>query len=110
CNQLIELQMVVAETAWDRRAPGEIILHERANHIALEPLLMVYHVIRNSNSLGDAARVVDIVERAAPALHRFRHAGMRGQPSLVPQLHRQTDDIVAFCTQYGRYGRGIDST
>ena len=68
-QKLIKLQMVVAKTARDGSATRKILLDERAHHIALKPLLVIDHVIRNADGLGDAARVVNIVQRAATALH-----------------------------------------
>ena len=58
-------------------------------------------------SLRHAARVVDVVERAAASLHRLRHALVSGQAALVPQLHGQADDVVPLGAQHGRDGGGI---
>src|SRR5580693_2404758 len=88
-QKLIELEMIVAEAAGDGSAPGKILFHERADNLALETLLMIDYVIRNADVLGDAAGVVDIVERAAASLHGLRHAFVTGEASLVPELHGQ---------------------
>ena len=108
-QQLIELQMIVAEAARNRRAPGKILLDKRPHHIALETLLLIDHVVRNAERLGDAAGVVNIVERAAAALHRLGHALVAGQAALVPELHGQANDVVPFGAQHGRDGGGVHS-
>jgi hypothetical protein len=106
-QKLIELEMIVAEAAGDGSAPGKILFHERADNLALETLLMIDYVIRNADVLGDAAGVVDIVERAAASLHGLRHAFVTGEASLVPELHGQADDGVSLGAKHGRDGGGI---
>ena len=62
----------------------------------LEALLLVDDVVGNAEMLGHAARVVDIVERAAAAgLGRVGNAVLAGQPRLVPELQREADDDCA---------------
>ena len=76
-KQLVELEVVVAERARDGRAPGEIFVDEGADDIVLEALLLVDDVIGDAQVLGDAAGVVDVVERQQrPAL------GWSGMPCL----------------------------
>ena len=101
--------MVVAQAAGDRRASRQILFDERLHDLALESVFMIDHVIRDAESLGDTARVVDIVERAAAALHCFRHAFVPSQTALVPQLHGQADDVVSLGAKHGRDGRRVDS-
>ncbi len=48
--------------------PCEIIVHKGADHGQLEFALEIDHVIRDRQVLGNAARVVDIVDRAATVL------------------------------------------
>jgi hypothetical protein len=103
-KQLIELQMIVAEAAWNRRASGQILLHEGTNHIALETVFVVDHVIRNANGLGYATGIINIVNRTAAALYGLRHALVASQSALVPELHGQADNVVAFGAQHGRNG------
>src|SRR5581483_2608836 len=67
-QQLVELQVVVAKAARNRRAAGEIFLHERLHNVALETLFLVDDVIRDADGLGDTASVVNVVERAATTL------------------------------------------
>ena len=102
--------MIVAQAARDGRASRKILLDERTHHVALEALLVIDHVIRDADGLGDAARVVHVVEGAAASLHRLRHALVPSQTALVPELHGQADDVVAFGAQHGRNGRGVNSS
>ena len=108
-EQLVELQMIVAETARDRRASREIVVDEGPNHIVLEARLLIDDVVRNAKLLGDVAGVVDVVDGAAAALHGLGHALVTGEAALVPELERETDDAVALLAEHGRDGGGIDS-
>jgi hypothetical protein len=68
-QQRIELQVVVAECAGNRRTPSQILAHERLHHLVLEPLLLVHEVVGNPQVLRDTPCVVDIVDGATPALY-----------------------------------------
>src|SRR5207302_7086260 len=105
--QFLKLQMIVAETAWNGRTPGKILFHKRPDNVALEALLVIDHVVRNTDLLSHAAGVVDVVERAAASLHRLGHTLATGESALVPKLHRQTDEAVTLCAQHGRDGGGV---
>ena len=109
-QQLIELEMVVAQAARNRRASRKIVLHERTHHVLLEARLLIDDVVGNAQRLGHAARVVHVVERAAAALYRLGHAVVSGKTALVPELQRQTNDVVALLAQQGRDGGRIHST
>ena len=102
--------MVIAQAARDRRAPGKILRDERTHHVVLEALLLIDDVIRNAERLGHAARVVNVVDRAAASLHRLRHALVTGQAALVPELQRESDDGVALLAQQRGDGGGVDSS
>jgi hypothetical protein len=102
--------MIIAKTARDGRAPGEILLDERPHHIALKALFVIDHVVRDAKGLGNAASIVDIVDRTATALDGFRHAFVSGKTALIPELHGQADNVAPFGTQHGRNGRGVDSS
>ncbi len=102
--------MIVAETAWDGRAPGKVLLNKRTHDVALEPVLVIDHVIRDTDSLGDAPRVIDVVKRTAATGDSFRHAITTSQATLVPQLHGQADKVVPLGAQHGRNGRGVNSS
>ncbi len=109
-KKLVKLQVIVAETARDRCTPGKILLDERTHHIALKALFVIDHVVGDANGLGNTASIVDIVDRAAAALDGFGHAFVSSETALVPELHGQADDVVAFRTQHGRNGRGVNSS
>src|ERR1700721_1076683 len=80
CNdvQLIELQMIVAQAARDGRAAREILRYEWPYDFALEAFFVIDHIIWNTDMLGHAARVVDIVERTASTFDSLRHAFVPG--------------------------------
>ena len=109
-EELIELQMIVAEAAWDRRSSRKILGNERAHHVLLEAFFVIHHVIGNADVLGDASGIVDIVERAAAAGYLLGHALVSGEPPLVPELHGQADKVMPFGAQHGSDGGGIDSS
>src|SRR4029077_13250923 len=80
---------------------------ERADHVSLEALLVIDDVIRDPDLLGNAAGVVDVVEGAAASWYGVGHALVAGEAALVPELHRQADDVVSFGAQHGRDGGGV---
>ncbi len=96
-----ELDLGVARGARDRRLPGQIGGDEGAHDVAAELLLEVEHVVADSQRPGDAARVGQIVQRAASA-------GAAGLARVIPELHREADDLVALLLQEKRGDRGID--
>src|SRR5579871_3623491 len=69
-QQLIELHVIVAKRARDWSAPLHVVVHERADDRILELPLKIDHVVWNAEMLGDAARVMHVVMRAAAMLHR----------------------------------------
>src|SRR4051812_1113298 len=93
-QELVKLQVVVAQTARNRRTAREILAHERANNIPLEPLLMVHDIVRNAQALGDIPGVIDVVHGTAASLHLLGHPLATGEPALVPKLHCQPDQVV----------------
>ena len=60
---------------------------------SLETLLVIDHVVRNTDVLGDAASIVDIVEANSSVLHG-RACRRASQPALVPELHGEADDVI----------------
>src|SRR5258708_23526465 len=101
--------MIVAKTARNRRSSGEILLHERPHYVPLKPLFMIHDVVRNAEVFGAAASVVDVLNRAAAALHLLGHAFASDKAALVPELHGQTDNSVPLSAQHGGDGRRIDT-
>src|SRR6266566_5438682 len=51
-QQLVKLQMVVAQAARDGSASGKIFLHKGTHHVTLKAVLMVDHVIRDVQVFG----------------------------------------------------------
>src|SRR6185295_1138134 len=100
-----ELQLGVARDTGNRSASGEIIFDERANNTSLEFIFEIQHVERNAKVFGHASRVVHVVERAAS--RRLRLLIGRKPPALIPQLHREADDVVPLALQYCRGDRAV---
>ena len=88
--------MVVAETAGNRCASGEVLVHERPNNVTLKAIFLIHHVIGNSQIFRHAARVIHVVNRAASSLYLLRHTFATSKTALVPQLHSQPDHLMAF--------------
>jgi len=76
-EQLVEFQVVVAERAGNGRTPGQVLGNKWPHHILLETLLLVHDVVGNAQVLGNAAGVVDVVQRTAAAA-----LGASGMPCL----------------------------
>src|SRR5664279_912873 len=102
--------MVIAQAARDRRAPGKILRDKWAYHIVLEAILLIDDVIWNAERLSHATRVVNVIDGAAAPLHGLGHALVTGQSALVPQLKRESDDVVALLAQQCRDGGGVHSS
>ena len=79
-EELVELEVVVAEGAGDGGAAGEVLGDEGLDDVGLEALLLVDEVVGDVELLGDAACVVDVVDGAAAALDLLRACprGRRG--------------------------------
>src|SRR5208283_2735199 len=84
-QKLVELQMVIAQAAWNRSAAREVLVDKGANDIVLEARFLVNYVIRNAELLRHITGVVDVVDRAATSLHCLWHAVMTGEATLVPK-------------------------
>jgi len=98
-EELVELEVVVAEGAGDGRAAGEVLADEGLYYFRLETVLLVDDVVRDVELLGYVARVVDVVDAAAAALDGLGHAFVSGKAALVPELEGEADDLVALGTQ-----------
>ena len=105
-EQRIELHVVVAHRARNRRAAREIFLDKRLHHGFLESLLVIHNVVRHAEVLGHALGVINVVERAAALAVRAVAVELR-QAALVPQLHRQADDGKAALLQDRGNGRAV---
>ena len=98
-EQVLELDRHVAVDAGHRRLARDIAFGESVDHRLLEAALVVEHVMRNADPVGDVAGVVDVLPGAAGALP------VRGRPMVV-KLQRHADDVVAlFLQKRGRHRR-----
>src|SRR5688572_16597473 len=87
-EQRRKLQVAVAVSAWDRRATRDVLTDEIRNDRPLELALEVDDVVRDVQAPGHAAGVMEIIEAAAAAISRLAI-------TLVVELHRQTNNLVA---------------
>ena len=101
-EQVAELDRHVAVDAGHRRLAVNVALGETVDHRFLEAALIVEHVMRNADALGDRARVVDVLTRAAGAL-------AVGGGAVVVKLQRDADHVIALGLQQRRGHRGIDA-
>jgi len=108
-EQLIELEVVVAERTGDGSSAGEVVGDEGADDLVLEAVLGVDEVIRNVEVLCDAASVVNIINRAAAALDGLGHAGAASEAALVPELKGEADDGVSLGVEQRSGGGGVDA-
>ena len=101
-QQIAELDRAVALDARHRRLAGGIAVGEIVDHLLAESALVVQHVMRNADPLGDVAGIVDVLPGAAGAL-------AMGGRAMVVELQRDADDVVAFRLQQRGRRRGIDA-
>ena len=92
-----ELHRAVALDARVRRDPGGVRLDVRLDDMGVEVVTEVEHEVVDVELLGDASRVVDVGHRAAS-----------GVGVATPQLHRDTDDLVALLLEQERGNGGVD--
>ncbi len=113
-EELVELEVIVAEGAGNGRAAGEVLGDEGADDLGLEAVLGVDEVVGDAEVLGDVAGVVDVVDGAAAALDGLGHGlavrgAATGEATLVPELEGEADEGVALGVQECGDGGGIDS-
>ncbi len=101
-QQVAELDRLVAVDARHRRLARHVALGEAVDHRFLEAALVVEHVVRNADALGDRAGVVDVLAGAAGAL-------AVGGGAVVVELQRDADDVIALGLQQRGRDRGIDA-
>ena len=94
-EELVELEVVVAEGAGDGGAAGEVLGDEGLDDFGFEAVLLVDDVVGDVELLGYVACVVDVVDGAAAALDGFGHAFVSGEAALVPELEGEADEGVA---------------
>lgn len=91
-EELIELEVIVAEGAGDGGSAGEVLADEGANDFFFEAVLRVDEVVGDAEVLGYVAGVVDVVDGAAAALYAFGHAFAASEAALVPELEGEADE------------------
>jgi len=101
-QQLIELHVVVARGARNRRTAGEIVLYKGAHHGLFKSTLEIDDVMGNANMLRNSAGVIDIVERTATLRRGFARSEFR-KSALIPELHGQPDHRSARFVQHRRH-------
>ena len=67
-QEVAELDRLIAFEARHRGLAGDVTVREPVDHRFLEAALIVEHVMRNADALGDRTGVVNIAARATGAL------------------------------------------
>ncbi len=101
-QQVAELHRLVAAHAGDRRLAARVGIGEIVDHVAAEAALVVEHVMRDAQPLGDARGVMDVLPGAACALLRQGRA-------VVVELQRDADDVEPLLDQQRRGHRAVDA-
>src|SRR5687768_6021684 len=87
-QELRQLDAAVAAHAGARRVALEVAVHERLDHDAPEKLAPVEGVVREAETIGDSARIVNVLRRAAATLDR-------SVVGVIPEMERDTDHLEA---------------
>ena len=91
-QQVAELDRAVALDARHRRLAERVAVGEIVDDGLAKAVLVVEHVMGNAELGGDVAGVVDVLAGAAGAL-------AMGRRTMVVELQRDADDVVAFRLQ-----------
>jgi hypothetical protein len=91
-QQIAKLDRTVALDARHRRLARGVAVGEIVDHRFPETALIVEHVMRNADPLGDVAGVVDVLPGAAGAL-------AVGGRAMVVKLQGDADDVIALGLQ-----------
>ena len=102
-EQVGELRPHIAADAGDRRAAGEIFVGELLDHIFAKCAFVVEHVMRDSEPVGDRARIGDVVARAARAL-------APGCRAIIVKLQGDADHLIARIVQHHGRHRAVDAS
>jgi hypothetical protein len=98
-EELVELEVVVAECAGDGSASSEVLGDEGTDNFGFETGLLIHHIVWDVQLLSDVARVVDVIDAAAATLNRLGHALVSGEAALVPELKSETNERVTLSAQ-----------
>ncbi len=102
-EQLGELDPAVARGARARRLPRDVPVDERLHNRTRKKVASIKCVVRESQCVGDTARVVLILWRTAATVVVV---GLR----IVPQVQRYPDDFVPSILKPRRGDRRVDPT
>ena len=86
-EQVVELDLLVAGDARDRRLAGGVAVGEAVDDGRGKAALVVEHVVRNAERVGNPAGVVDVLAGAAAAL-------AAGGVAVIVELQGDADDVV----------------
>ena len=101
-----ELQIAVAVHARNRRAAVRVLPHEVRHDGLVELPLEIDDVVGDAQLAGDAAGIVQIVDRAAGA---ETHLAIGVRSGVIVQLHREADDLVPLTSEQCGGDRRIDA-
>src|SRR6516162_1082369 len=101
-KQIAELDPLIAANARDWRFAAAIGFGKIVDYFRAKAALVIQHVMRNAEPVGNACRVADVPAGAAHALPPDRGA-------VVVELQGDADNLVAVLDQEGRGHRRIDA-
>jgi len=101
-EQIAKLDRAVALDARHRRLAGRVAVGKIVDHRLTKAALVIQHVVRNADPLGDIAGIVDVLPGAAGAL-------AMGGRAVIVKLQRDADDVVTLGLQQRSRHRGIDA-
>ena len=100
-KQIGEFDFAVAGDARYGRLPRRITLRERRDDLALEPLLVVEHIVRDAEAGGGKTRIMYVLSGATRSFAVNRRA-------MVVKLQRHADHLVALLFEKSGHDRGVD--
>ncbi len=101
-KQIAKLDRAVALDAGHRRLARCIAVGKIVDHRLAKAVLVIQHVMRDADPLGDVAGVVDVLPGAAGAL------AVSGRAMIV-ELQGDADDVVTFGLQQRSRHRRVDA-
>ena len=91
-EEILELDLLIAGHARDRRLAGHVAVGEARHHLFGEAALVIEDVVGDADEVGDAACILDVLTSAAGAF-----AG--DSFPVVVKLERDADDVIALALQ-----------
>src|SRR6516225_5948 len=99
-EQIVELDLLVADHARDWRPPRRIAVHEGLHDGGPKALLVIEHVVGDAKPVGDAARIVDVLARTAGA-------APADCLTMIIELEGDADDLATLLVQQRGDDRGV---